>query len=788
MKKSKIINQVFTSPWSILFLIQLLSLLIIFGTAYQIRYGITNADEVVFNSWFVYLFGVIPFPSIKAILVGIVVFMIMGTVKLAKSIHKKIASVLTSTGIVLLIIHLVLSSYRKEFQFTLSQNEFKSADYLVTKDRTETICPLRLKLLSTEKINYPSSDIAADYRSSILVTLGSDTITGVLSMNKPLHYKDYTFYQMSYSESLRSYLSTILVVKSRTGWSPYVGSLCLLLGLILNFLESITQNVRPGITSVMIFGLVIFSTFSTVVGKEINVSKMGKLLLVDNGRCKTMELYARQQCSFEVIKPGNRIQRPLDIMAEIMLSEGNIENVEMFSLPQKKTLKNIDKYIFSVKELRSIIDELQYRMISNPYSKSPQRMDQLQQLKNDYQKYSVLRKTFDTTNTLDLQGNYNNSKQVLYLIPVSGNKWKSVAELVHSTGPDEIEQLHFLRLLQTNYQTKNQKEFDVAVGNLFSYQHRIVPGLLHKGTFEYIYLQMKPFVWVGVLYLCALVLALYPLLGKFSLVLVRVISFLAFILQTFGLGLRWIISGHPPLTNPFDTFLLVSWICFLLLIFGRYGVKASTKTILASGTALIFLIISRITGNETDSFNVLSAVLNNSFWLIFHITTIVAGYAGFAASAVLAHVYLIKRISGSKTNFTLTLIPMYKIGFTLTIAGVLIGGIWADQSWGRFWGWDPKENGALVLILWSCSVLISYKENLLQYTGVAVGSIISLCIVIMTWIGVNVSGLGLHAYAESLNSTAILLFFIGSEILFLIGIGFLWWKSEVDIKKAPSKG
>jgi ABC-type transport system involved in cytochrome c biogenesis permease subunit len=178
---------------------------------------------------------------------------------------------------------------------------------------------------------------------------------------------------------------------------------------------------------------------------------------------------------------------------------------------------------------------------------------------------------------------------------------------------------------------------------------------------------------------------------------------------------------------------------------------------------------------EGDNLGVVSAVLDTNFWLSTHVVMITIGYATSLMTGFLAHVYLIERVRGQPEALLNTLSShiraMSYVALFTTATGTILGGIWADQSWGRFWGWDPKENGALLIVLWILFVLHGRFAGRVHDLGAAVLFAFMIVIVACAWFGVNLLGVGLHSYGFTQGATFGLLALMGAEIL---GIGGLY--------------
>ena len=172
---------------------------------------------------------------------------------------------------------------------------------------------------------------------------------------------------------------------------------------------------------------------------------------------------------------------------------------------------------------------------------------------------------------------------------------------------------------------------------------------------------------------------------------------------------------------------------------------------------------------DGDTLGMLVAVLNSNFWLATHVTTITIGYGVSLVAGLMAHLYLIFSIINpdkEKLNkifnntYGLTLMALF-----FTLFGTILGGIWADQSWGRFWGWDPKENGALLIVLWHLMMLHLRISGMVQQLGYAFGVSLVNIVVAIAWFGVNLLNVGLHSYGFTDNVATYLFAFILFEIL-----------------------
>jgi len=246
---------------------------------------------------------------------------------------------------------------------------------------------------------------------------------------------------------------------------------------------------------------------------------------------------------------------------------------------------------------------------------------------------------------------------------------------------------------------------------------------------------------------------------------------MAWLTVTLWLIVRMVISGRPPVTNLASTFLLVSWLSLslALVLSFRPTQRMTASVALAAGAVLPFLATAFQAGS--DPFSPLQAVLNTNFWLALHVTAIVSGYAATLVAGLIGHAYL--GVAGNKKGGG-NLYPLWRnlrwalvAGLALTLAGTLLGGVWADQSWGRFWGWDPKENGALLIVLWLALVLHLKPSGLTQEWGTAVASALALPVLLFSWMGVNLLGQGFHSYGFAPDKALVFFGILAADALIL---------------------
>jgi len=268
------------------------------------------------------------------------------------------------------------------------------------------------------------------------------------------------------------------------------------------------------------------------------------------------------------------------------------------------------------------------------------------------------------------------------------------------------------------------------------------------------YNSLKPYRLAWVLYLIGFLalLSSFPLASRGFTALGFAFVLSAFLLTSYGMVLRILISGRPPVTNMYETIIFVSWggVLFALVFELVYRVRYFVTT--AAALATIALLIADNVPIFDASISPLVPVLRDNMWLTVHVLTIMLGYAAFTLAMGLGHLnlglyFFAPGKAGLLKSLSLYLYRALQVGTFCLAVGTMLGGVWASYSWGRFWGWDPKETWALIATLGYLAILHARFTGWLKDFGMAVGSLLGYLLVLMAWYGVNfVLGTGLHSY------------------------------------------
>ena len=272
--------------------------------------------------------------------------------------------------------------------------------------------------------------------------------------------------------------------------------------------------------------------------------------------------------------------------------------------------------------------------------------------------------------------------------------------------------------------------------------------------FEAFFNHFAPFYQASILYVLAFVLAAAAWLGwsgPLNRASLWLITF-TFVLHTLALLGRMWISGRPPVTNLYSSAVFIGWGVVGLGILFELVYRLGIGNIVASVAGFATLLVAHFLSLSDDTFTVLVAVLDTQFWLATHVTCITFGYATTLAAGLLGALYIVLGVATPsltpRVGRELTRMTYGTICFAIffSFVGTVLGGLWADDSWGRFWGWDPKENGALIIVLWNALVLHARWGGMIKERGLAALAVFGNVVTAWSWFGTNQLGIGLHSY------------------------------------------
>ncbi|HWB04809.1 MAG TPA: cytochrome c biogenesis protein CcsA [Verrucomicrobiales bacterium] len=271
---------------------------------------------------------------------------------------------------------------------------------------------------------------------------------------------------------------------------------------------------------------------------------------------------------------------------------------------------------------------------------------------------------------------------------------------------------------------------------------------------------------------------------------------LTLVLLAAGILWRMILEGRPPVTNLYSSALFIGMAAaalgLILELIWPYSIGVAVSSLGAFGTLLIAHFLSL----QEDTMIMLRAVLDTNFWLATHVVIVTLGYASTFVAGLIGLIYLARAVftphvtKQMQKAFASMVFAIVCFASLFSFVGTVLGGIWADQSWGRFWGWDPKENGALIIVLWNVLILHARLGGLVKERGLLNLAVGGNIVTSWSWFGTNMLGIGLHSYGFMDSAYYTLLGFIAVNLIFII-IGCTpqsTWVSFQEKDEVPGAG
>ncbi len=669
--------------------------------------------------------------------------------------------------------------------------------------------PFSLRLNDFQIERYPGSNSPSSFASEVTLIDQNNHIERPfrIFMNNILKYRGYRFFQSSFDDDEKG---TVLSVNYDSAGTTvtYIGYFLMALGMILTLFSSQSRFRRLAKASVnlnkerkhlfapvLFLGLLLSGTGVSAQNPEMTISpaharEFGTLLIQNNeGRIEPVNTLASEVLR-KVAKKGNfNGLEPVQVMLEILTEPEKWKNIPLIKVSDpelRKILGATDGYV-SFNNVLSDSETRDYRLreyVTKAYDKKPAGRNRFdKEVINVDERVNILYKF--------MNGGF------LTIFPIPGdenNKWLSLQDAEKSPvqGVSEFASQTFGNYTRTLQLARKSgiygdagKLLQQLKENQKKYGAEIYPPAI-KTKLEIFYVNFNIFSKLSKVYiLLGLILLIFQFIGllsKRSGYLSSEIAgfwlvFVLFIVHSSGLAIRWYISGHAPWSNGYETLIYISWAtCLAGLIFATRSPMTLAVTTILSAISLFVAGMSWMSPELTNLVPVLK-----SYWLVIHVAVITASYGFFAVAALLGLVNLILMIilpvrENKRIRFTIEelvlIIGMAIIAglFMLTI-GSFLGGVWANESWGRYWGWDPKETWALVTIL--VYAFIVHMHKIPEFRGpyaVSLASLTGFASVLMTYFGVNYYLSGLHSYAQSETMPVPAGVYVGVILIFVVAV------------------
>ncbi|HMC27052.1 MAG TPA: cytochrome c biogenesis protein CcsA [Verrucomicrobiae bacterium] len=411
----------------------------------------------------------------------------------------------------------------------------------------------------------------------------------------------------------------------------------------------------------------------------------------------------------------------------------------------------------------------------------------------------------------------------LHPTPATRDAWVNIgAGILESVRSGELSPVvDWFARMATAYRHKNAQEFNAAISEYNNWLNADYAKEKQKGRWEFFYNDSKLFLHAMIIYLMAFLLAggsllassLSPNVSESLRRSAFYLMILAGLVHTSGLVFRMVLEGRPPVTNLYSSAIFIGWGAMVLGFFLERIYRLGLGTAVGSLAGFITLIIAHNLALGGDTMEMLRAVLDTNFWLATHVVVVTLGYASTFFAGLLAICYILLGLgtpvlsrvlqpasshaassAGSRQSVkAVSSVASADVGKALSkmvyaiicfatlfsFVGTILGGIWADQSWGRFWGWDPKENGALIIVIWNALILHARWGGIVRERGLINMAVFGNIVTSFSWFGVNMLGIGLHSYGFMDAAFKWLVLFIASQVLIIL-LGLIppqYWRS-----------
>ena len=529
--------------------------------------------------------------------------------------------------------------------------------------------------------------------------------------------------------------------------------------------------------------------FVTICVQSLSAFEIGDIPLQDEGRIKPLDTFARNHL---LAFYGKRSIKELDMGAtdwiiNLILNPENGRDQKIFNIRNPEVASSL--FLDWTNE-----HKYSFNQITPGLSEQSSMLEMIDQ--KDASDRTVYEKQLYEISRNILRFEEISYLKALKFIPPSNNsesgEWLSPFDFILKGIPANENQeaiLNSLQMYLANRLAGNDLEMSSAL-NRYEMALSTFQGINVKVG------NLKKETWMNRVNLFYISLGLYLLSFIFlsiswmiKPILLNRVAYLLLISGTvihgYGIFLRMQIMERPPVTTLYESVIFVSLIIMALAVLLEYFRKDGLGIFVGSVSGSVLHYVGFSYAADGDTLGMLVAVLNSNFWLATHVTTITIGYGASLMAGCVGHLYLIQEIRGVNSAslksifnnlFGITLLALF-----FTLFGTILGGIWADQSWGRFWGWDPKENGALLIVLWQLMMIHMRLSGLAKPKEFALGMALNNIIVALAWFGVNLLQVGLHSYGFDDGVARNLFMFIGFEIIFCLGT-YYWPSLRVKLR------
>jgi len=560
------------------------------------------------------------------------------------------------------------------------------------------------------------------------------------------------------------------------------------------------------------FALLVAATALRTPGpvRGFDVVGFGKLPVLEGGRVKPADSIARNallmirgQQTFAYDPDGDGPERPRTIGADewlldVLFRPPVADRQPAFVINDPDVLglmgmqQSSNRY-FSFQQIGPYIEEIQKQAMAAEAKDAKQRTRFESAVLNLFQRVLLYHRLRNTVQYFDGQGlvmevglrgtpagEARRAEMAQYayfrpLLPAQGDAgWRTIAEALRGTGPVDPVLAHWARL-SLGWTLQDPKNFNGALSALQVDASSLRPDLARHAEDEWLFNLAQPFYLGMVVYVLALLVLFASWLWRPEILRPVAFGFLlaGFVVHTAGLTSRIFLQGRPPVTNLYSSAVFVGWVGVLVAVILERLYRKGFGTLVAGAAGFATLLIAHHLSLDGDTMEMMRAVLDSNFWLATHVVAITVGYGGTYVAGLIAIVWIAMRLFGTADADSMKTLSRMAYGVVcfsvlFSFLGTVLGGIWADQSWGRFWGWDPKENGALLIVLWNAVILHARWGGFARDRGIMAMAVFGNVITSLSWFGVNMLGIGLHSYGFMDEAVWALLLFSLTQVAVIV--------------------
>ncbi len=732
-------------------------------------FGSIRAKELVYNSfWYEFTFFI---ASIN--LIAIIIKTKMYKIKTRALFH--------ASFIVILFGALITHYFGFEGMMHIREGEKSN---IIKVNDEEITTPFYIYLKDFTLTRYPGSRAPSEFSSDVTLTDEQNNIKfdAKVYMNNTLSYGGYKFFQTSYDNDE---MGTKFSVNNDPGVEiTYVGYALLFLGLILNLFDKksrfqyLVSKIKKISTNSVLLFLVFLVAQPPLEASSSNYSEYIKEYLVEH---KTNSKKLAAEFSTLIVQGPMGRMKPLstqnrDVLNKISGSsswEGMNQNQVMLGMFVRSDIwkkVNIIKVktpklrkLLSVSKKQKLLKFTDFFKKNGEYklSSEVERANQLVPSKRGTYERDLI--SVDERLNIFFMSYRGVLLKFFPLQNDPSNRWVDFKTMFELSDNSQIKR-SVSRLLDETYNRNYNKALEY-VKDIKAYQSEygksVMPDTIRVQT-EIIFNDLNLFFRLSIIYLTVgFFLFVYSVISMFYNRLVsskiRNITTIAvsilFLAHTVGLGLRWYIGGFAPVSNTYETMVYISYSSLLAgILFFRRSLIALSASLIVAGIFIFGAYLGEIDPEITNLVPVLK-----SYWLSIHVSVITASYGFFGVGALLGAISLLLFTAKDKNkthldahikNISYIIEAALILGLTLLVIGNFLGGIWANESWGRYWGWDPKETWAYISILVYVMVIhLRLLKGIYSTYLFSVLSLVSFSSILMTYYGVNFYLAGMHSYA-----------------------------------------